>query len=214
MTDFHPSRKELDVVNGIFQLSQNAVDKLVIYYRLLVQWQAKTNLVAPSTLGQFWQRHVADSLQLYSLYPDARQWTDLGSGAGFPGMVLAILLSEAEEGSVRLVESVQKKSAFLRKVANETGASATIYSIRIESAAKQMDEAQIITARALASLDKLLSLTEGHIGGERFAVFHKGREFKREIEQCRGKWSFDLVVVPSKIDPESVLLEVRNARLI
>src|SRR5680860_487393 len=178
MNDPYPSAKELEFLNRILPLSDDAVGKLAVYHQLLMRWQAKTNLVGPSTLAQFWQRHVADSLQLYALYREVKQWTDLGSGGGFPGMVLAIMLADIDSGSVRLIESVQKKCAFLRKVANETGAAASIHPMRIESAAKQLEQAQIITARALASLDELLLLTNGYINDPRFAVFYKGRDYQ------------------------------------
>lgn len=216
MQDFLPSDKELSLLNSIHPLDEDAIEKLSIYHRTLVQWQKKTNLVAPSTLEFFWQRHVADSLQVLELYPEIKHWTDIGSGGGFPGLILAILLGQKNtkqpnSRNVNLVESIQKKCVFLRKVANDTKAAASIFANRIESSTKQLEEAEAISARALASLEKLLELTEGHIIGRRFAVFHKGRDYQREIEECNGKWNFDLVVHKSKIDVESVILEVRNA---
>lgn len=216
MQEYLPSSKEISLLNSIYPLDDNALEKLSIYHRTLVQWQKKTNLVAPSTLEFFWSRHVADSLQILALYPNINYWTDIGSGGGFPGMVLAIMLGIRNEdrpdsSNVNMVESIQKKCVFLRKVSNETNAAASIHANRIESSAKQFESAQAVSARALASLDKLLILTEGHILGARFAVFHKGRDFQREIEECNGKWNFDLVVHNSKIDAESVILEVRDA---
>lgn len=216
MQEYLPTDKELALLNSIYPLNEDAIEKLSIYHRTLVQWQKKTNLVAPSTLEFFWQRHVADSLQVLALYPDIKQWTDIGSGGGFPGLVLAILLGqknidEPNSCNVNMVESIQKKCVFLRKVANDTKAAASIFTNRIESSAKQFKEAQAVSARALASLEKLLDLTQGHIIGPRFAVFHKGRDYQREIEECNGKWNFDLVVHKSKIDAESVIIEIRNA---
>lgn len=211
MQDFMPSSRELKLLQSIYSLDDEALNKLALYRKILTQWQSKTNLVAPSTLEFFWERHVADSLQILALYPDVKYWTDIGSGGGFPGMVLAIMLGQQGEGNVNMVESIQKKCSFLRKVANETDAAAKIYVSRIESCTKQFTEAEAISARALASLDKLLELTEGHIVGPRFGIFHKGRDYRREIEECNGKWAFDLVVQNSKIDAESVILEIRNA---
>ncbi|PCH51121.1 MAG: 16S rRNA (guanine(527)-N(7))-methyltransferase RsmG [Hyphomicrobiales bacterium] len=215
MQDYMPSDKELSLLNSIYPLEDSVLEKLSTYHRILVQWQKKTNLVAPSTLQFFWQRHVADSLQILALYPKIKYWTDIGSGGGFPGLILAIILGhqylEPDSCNVNLVESIQKKCVFLRKVANETNAAAKIHVKRIESASKQFEEAEAVSARALASLEKLLNLTEGHIIGPRFAAFHKGRDYQREIEECNGKWNFDLVVHKSKIDVESVILEVRNA---
>lgn len=216
MQDYMPSDNELALLNSIYPLDERALERLSIYHRTLLQWQKKTNLVAPSTLEYFWQRHVADSLQVLALYPNIKNWTDIGSGGGFPGMVLAIMLGIKNEEApntcnVNMVESIQKKCVFLRKVANETNAAANVFANRIESSAKQFETAEAISARALASLDKLLNLTDGHIQGGRFAVFHKGRDYQREIEECNGKWKFDLVVHNSKIDAESVVLEIRNA---
>lgn len=211
MQDFMPSNKELKLLQSIYPLNDITIGKLALYHKILLQWQSKTNLVAPSTLEYFWERHVADSLQILALYPDVKYWTDIGSGGGFPGMVLAIMLGQRGAGNVNMIESIQKKCAFLRKVANETNAAAKIYANRIESSAKQFTESEAISARALASLEKLLELTEGHIVGSRFAVFHKGRDYRREIEECNGKWKFDLVIQNSEIDAESVILEVRNA---
>lgn len=209
-----PTSKERKLLDSIYELENAEIEKLAQYRAILLQWQKKTNLVAPSTLEFFWERHVADSIQVLAHYGHVRTWTDIGSGGGFPGMVMAILLGHKNAGKVCLVESIQKKAAFLRKVANDTNASAEVCAQRIESSAKQFEQADAISARALASLEKLLDFTDGYIQGDRFAVFHKGRDFQREIEECNGKWSFDLVVKKSKIDVESVLLEIHNAKRI
>lgn len=190
-----------------------------MYEGLLRQWQAKTNLVAPSTLDQFWSRHVADSLQLVALSPRTRFWCDIGSGGGLPGLVLAIVMKQLTEtdgqpANVHLVESIQKKCAFLRRVAVETGSPARIHPMRIESAAKQLSDCDIITARALASLNTLLSMTGEYLVNGRRALFHKGREYRKELEECHGQWNFDLIVHPGKVDKESVILEISNVRAV
>lgn len=205
----------IDNLNQIYPVSRETFSKLAQYKLLLEQWQKKTNLVAPSTLEQFWSRHVADSLQLIKLSPETTYWTDIGSGGGFPGLVIGMMMAEKAkadevEANVNLIESIQKKCAFLRRVSLETQSPAHVFPIRIESASKQLSEASVITARALASLDRLLSLTDGHICGSRKALFHKGRDYLKEIEECRGKWTFDLIIHPSVIDPESVVLELSN----
>jgi 16S rRNA (guanine527-N7)-methyltransferase len=209
-------RGTVELLQEIYPVSRETISRLEIYHRLLVKWQAKTNLVAPSTLHHFWDRHVADSLQLIDLSTGTRNWTDIGSGGGFPGMVIAIVMEQIRDvdGStprVCLVESIGKKCAFLRQVANECGVQAEISKTRIESATKQLLQASVVTARALASTEKLLTLTEGAILGERKALFHKGRGYEKELADCRGKWRFDLLVHPSRIDAESVVLEISNA---
>lgn len=210
MASLEPANSELDLLNDIYPINDAILSDLMIYHKLLLQWQAKTNLVAPSTLDQFWKRHIADSLQIFALHPTETQWTDIGSGGGLPGLVIGILLKDKANGTIRLVESIQKKCAFLRRVAVETKSPIEINALRIESASKQLKAANIITARALASLDKLFDLTQDALQDNRKALFHKGRDFEREIEECNGKWKFDLIVHKSKIDAESVMLEVQN----
>lgn len=214
MRDFMPNSAELELLNSIYSIDEMTVERLSIYHQLLVQWQAKTNLIAPSTLPEFWTRHVADSLQIFALKSDRLQWADIGSGGGFPGLVIGILLADKPGSQIRLVESIQKKCAFLRSVSIKTNARTQVCPTRIESASKQLAQANIITARALASLDKLFGLTNGLICDGSTALFHKGRDFNREIEECRGKWKFDLIVHKSKIDAESVVLEIENVSLI
>jgi 16S rRNA (guanine527-N7)-methyltransferase len=213
----YPAQPIVDMLQRIYPVSRETIDRLVQYEKLLRQWQAKTNLVAPSTLEDFWTRHIADSLQILAISPKTHHWTDIGSGGGLPGIVIAILMKqvtdmERVQTSVHLVESIQKKCAFLRRVSIETGIDPEIHSIRIESATKQLEACEVVTARALASLPKLLELTECTIQGERKALFHKGRDYLREIEDCDGQWNFDLVVHKSKVDDASVILELSNVR--
>lgn len=225
---FQPTREILELLNSIYPVSRETILRLSIYHALLYKWQAKTNLVAPGTLPDYWKRHVADSLQLFSLTRNSpatlpHRWIDLGSGGGFPGLVLASLFAaesrEDEIFSIVLVESIQKKCAFLRRVIAECGINAEfdiaqVECNRIESVTERFESAEVITARALASLEKLLDLTGEHLmakgSGPGRALFHKGRDYQREIQESRGKWEFDLLVHPSRIDPESVILEISN----
>lgn len=204
-----------DFLNRIHPVSRETFADLETYRSLLATWQAKTNLVSPGTLNAFWTRHVGDSLQVLAVMPRANHWIDLGSGAGFPGLVIAIANKSRAERSHVLVESNHKKCAFLRLVARETGAQATIVNDRIESAAKQYAARQpspeVVTARALAPLRRLLELAEPLLGTGAAGLFHKGRDFRSEVEDCRGLWQFDLVIHESRIEAGSVLLEVRNA---
>jgi 16S rRNA (guanine527-N7)-methyltransferase len=211
---FAPEREELELLRQIYPVSRETIERLETYRRLLETWQAKTNLVAPNTLAQFWSRHVADSLQVKRICPDVLRFADLGSGGGFPGMVIAIANAGVRDAEHHLVESLAKKCAFLRSVARETGASVIIHNERIESAAERIaalpSPPQIVTARALAPLKALLGLAEPMIKAGAKGIFHKGREYVREIEECRGLWRFDLVVHDSKVETGSVLLEVAN----
>ena len=207
-----PGKADLQYLCDVYTVSRETVHRLETYGGLLAAWQQKTNLVAPSTLDQFWRRHVADSLQCLALKPETTIWADLGSGGGFPGMAIAVANAGTPERQHHLVESIHKKCAFLREVARQAGARATVHCERIESAAKRIAELpqppQVVTARALASLDKLLALAEPLLDAGAVALFHKGREFEAELRECNGLWRFDLIVHPSRIEADSVLLEI------
>jgi len=205
---------ENKALQAIWPVSRETIQRLEIYRQLLERWQTKTNLVSPATLPDFWIRHVADSLLVKRIAPDAMRFADFGTGGGFPGMVLAILHAD-QHGSVHsLVESSQKKCAFLRTVALETGSHVAICNERIESASKRLLASnvriEVVTARALSSMVKLMELAEPLLLRGAKAIFHKGRDYRSELEECNGLWRYDLVVHESGIEPGSVLLEVRN----
>lgn len=207
-----PVKADLEFLHTVYPVSRETMQRLETYGSLLAAWQQKTNLVAPSTLDHFWRRHVADSLQCLALKPETSVWADLGSGGGFPGLAIAVANAGRPDRQHHLVESIHKKCAFLREVARHTGARATVHCERIESAAKGIAELpqppQIVTARALTSLDKLLALSEPLLAAGAIALFHKGREFEAELRECNGLWRFDLIVHPSRIEADSVLLEI------
>jgi 16S rRNA (guanine527-N7)-methyltransferase len=202
------------MLSAIWPVSRETIERLETYRLLLERWQAKTNLVSPGTLSDFWIRHVADSLLVKRIAPHALRFADFGSGGGFPGMVLAIVQAEMPDARHFLIESNQKKCAFLRVVAHETGAPAKVYNDRIESVTKRIvgsdAKIEIVTARALAPMAKLLDLAEPLLAAGAVGLFHKGREYRSELEECNGLWRYDLVVHESGIEPGSVLLEVRN----
>ena len=227
-----------------FGVSRETLDRLVTYEKLLRQWQKAVNLVAPSTLGDVWHRHFADSAQLVPLAPRARTWVDLGSGAGFPGLVVAILLmdrtgmsfpsllagegtttSELEEARrITLIESDTRKCAFLREVVRQTGISpghqagsppglaVEILSIRIENGTTQsrLQAPEVVSARALAPLDKLLSLAAPLFTPNTVGLFLKGREAEAEIEAAGKAWKFDVSLVPSMTDASGRIVVVRQ----
>jgi 16S rRNA (guanine527-N7)-methyltransferase len=168
------------------------------------------NLVAPSTLAEVWSRHIVDSAQIYSLFPGPRIWADLGSGGGFPGIVTGILLAGDGGGWVHLVESNNKKAAFLRTAILETGARASVHAIRIEEAPVAVPHCDAISARALADLDLLMDfgLPWAQRNPDLRFFLHKGRDYQREIDKALGRWDFDLVKHASVVEPDSVVLEL------
>lgn len=193
-------------------VSRETSDRLVRFEALVLKWQRSINLIAPSTVDSIRVRHVLDSLQLVRLTPEPKIWLDMGSGAGFPGLVTAICLAEKGAGWVHLVESNNKKAAFLRTAIAETGARASVHPIRVEAAAERLDGIQAISARALSSLDELMAMADlvqqRSPGLE--CWFHKGLDYGEEVARARGHWSFDLVEHPSRVLEGSVILEIHR----
>lgn len=174
------------------------------------KWSGRINLAAPSTLQDFWNRHVLDSAQLMPLAAGATRWVDLGSGGGFPGAVVAILLTERAGAMISLIESNRKKAAFLQTTLARLGAPARILPLRIEHAAEATGPAEIVTARALAPMSALLELAEPWLRTGARALFHKGRDFRTEVANCRDAWNLDLLEHRSLVDGDSVILDISN----
>ncbi|MGJ8569102.1 MAG: 16S rRNA (guanine(527)-N(7))-methyltransferase RsmG [Hoeflea sp.] len=193
-------------------VSRETWEKLRVYAALVRKWQASINLISPNTLPDLWDRHVLDSLQLYRLKPDPVTWLDMGSGAGFPGLVTAICLSERQQGWVNLVESNNKKAAFLRQVIVETGARASVHPIRVEAASAKLNDVDAISARALASLPELLNYGAlfSKNGVSLPMWFHKGLDYREEVRSARDLWCFDLVEHQSLAQDGSAILEISN----
>ena len=198
----------------VFSVSHETVERLTAYEALLRQWQRVVNLVAPSTLDEIWPRHFADCAQLTTLAPNALKWLDLGSGAGFPGLVIAIMMANHQNRSVHLVESNNRKCAFLSEVARRTAIAVTIHEERIEDVARgeQVTGVDVVTARALAPLDRLLGLTEGFFSDDTIGLFLKGREAEREMEEARGRAGFSFRAIPGRVHAEGRIIEVRRVR--
>ena len=150
--------------------------------------------------------------KIASLHKLGGKWVDIGSGGGLPGIILAVFLTEAGAEPIHLVESNGKKAAFLRSALTETGAKGTIINQRVESAFARVGKADIVTARALSSLSALFAMTEGWLSHGATGLFHKGREFQREIDEARGGWDFDLIEHPSVVEGDSVILEISNLK--
>lgn len=191
-------------------VSRETLDRLHRYAALLVKWNPAINLVSKASLTQLWQRHIADSAQIFALAPQgARHWADLGSGGGFPGLVVAILAAEhAPDMRVSLVESDARKAAFLAAAARETGVQPQIHSARIEALPPL--QADVLSARALAALPALCGFAERHLAAGGLALFPKGAQYAIEIAEARKFWRFDLAQSPSKTDTEAVILEIRG----
>lgn len=205
-------RDGIEAVRAVLPVSRETAARLEAYVALIRRWQPAQNLVSSHTLDEIWRRHIADSAQLVALFPDAVSWIDIGSGAGLPGMVTAILLADRPGARVACVESNQRKCAFLRAAIRETGAAAVVHEGRIESVLKQWREpADFISARALASFARLLDLTEPLTARGVAAAFHKGEDFDAELAEASQSWALDLVKHKSLIDPTSSIIEVRHA---
>jgi 16S rRNA (guanine527-N7)-methyltransferase len=195
------------------RVSRETLDKLEHFAALFQKWAKSINLVAPSTLEDLWQRHIVDSLQIIRLSPSPKTWVDLGSGGGFPGVITAICLSEFSDGWVHLVESNNKKAAFLRIALNETGARGSVHPIRIEQAPSVIPRCDAVSARALSDLTQLLDYCTPWMLEETsntVAFFHKGRDYQQEVDKAVSRFQFDLVKHASVVEPDSVVLEIAN----
>jgi 16S rRNA (guanine527-N7)-methyltransferase len=193
--------------------SREIAPRLDRYVAALLQWQATTNLVAPSTIPDLWSRHIADSLQLLRLAPDATRWVDLGSGGGFPGLIIACALADKPGAIVHLVESNLKKAAFLREAVRLTGASARVHAVRIEDFVDGFDESvEIVTARALASLDNLLDKAYPLLKRGAQALFLKGQDVEAELTAATKYWTIDAELIPSITDAGGRIVKVRSAQ--
>ncbi|MBE3112292.1 MAG: 16S rRNA (guanine(527)-N(7))-methyltransferase RsmG [Acidobacteria bacterium] len=194
----------------VLKVPRETIHRLEHFAELLGHWQKTTNLVASSTLASLWSRHFADSAQLLNLAPDARLWLDLGSGAGFPGLVIAILGSGTPGFQMHLVEANAKKCAFLAEVVRATNAPVEIHPVRIEDFAASADTIRpdIVSARALAPLPRLLGLAAPFFGAETWGLFLKGREAEEEISAARAQWDADFRLHPSLTSRDGKIVEV------
>src|SRR4051812_34785774 len=179
---------------------------------LLFKWQDATNLVAPATIAEVWTRHIADSGQLLALAPGARTWADLGSGAGFPGLVIACAMADHPGAIVHLVESNQKKSAFLREATRILGIPAIVHAERIEDFVRATTQPfDVVTARALAPLDKLIGYASPLLKTGALGLFPKGQDVESELTTASKSWTIVTELVPSVTDPRARIVVVRTA---
>ncbi|GGF75955.1 hypothetical protein GCM10007301_39920 [Azorhizobium oxalatiphilum] len=194
-------------------VSRETFSRLEILSDLLTRWQKTINLVAPNTIPELWDRHIADSLQLVAHAPDTvTEWADLGSGGGFPGLVVAAVLAERPGARVTLVESDTRKAAFLREASRAANLPTRIVPERIEQASQKLAEGtQVVSARALAPLPKLLELAEPFLAAGALGLFPKGRDWERELTDARKGWTLDLNLHRSLGDPQGRILAVTSA---
>jgi 16S rRNA (guanine527-N7)-methyltransferase len=190
-------------------VSRETEERLDRYVELLLHWQSTVNLVSPSTLRELWTRHVADSLQLIPLAPQARIWADLGSGGGFPGLPIA--LAGKAVTRVHLIESNGKKAAFLREVVRVMGARAVVHQERAEKFGESCAETvHVVTARAVAPLKTLCNQAFPLLRGGAIGLFPKGQDVDVELTDAAKYWRLDASKVPSKTSPAGSIVVIRN----
>jgi 16S rRNA (guanine527-N7)-methyltransferase len=194
-------------------VSDNALARLDKFAALLRQWQSCVNLIGASTVGQVWTRHIADSLQMIRLAPEAKTWIDLGSGAGFPGIPIACALAETAGVQVHLIESIGKKATFLREAVRITETPATVHAERIEKFGDSFNgTADIVTARALAPLKSLCELAYPFIAKGAIGLFHKGQDVAAELTESAKYWSVTADLEPSLTSREGRIVVVRGLK--
>ncbi len=191
-------------------VSRETAQALDLYVAQLTRWQTVKNLVGPATLAEVWQRHVADALQLLTIAPEARRWLDLGSGAGIPGLILAIAGRGRSGFHVELVESNARKCAFLSETARLTGAPVTVHNARIEAVIGRRSGIDIVCARALAPLTQLLAWSEPLLTSGTVGLFPKGRDAAAELTEAEDAWTFTRDLIPSRTDSQARIVRVTS----
>lgn len=184
-------------------VSRETLARLQTYARLLVEWQDRLNLIGPSTIPDLWRRHMWDSAQVAD-HVSGKVWLDLGTGAGFPGLVLALM----GKGQVHLSEKSPKKCLFLRSVVKETQAPAVVHEGRAEDL--KLPPIDVIVSRACAPLPRLLAMAHPFFGKHTVALFHKGLNLDDELTEATKYWNIFYKVIPSVTDPRGRLLRVES----
>jgi 16S rRNA (guanine527-N7)-methyltransferase len=195
---------------GEQNVSRETMEALQAFEALVKRWNAAINLVSKASLPVLWDRHIVDSAQLFKHLPaNAQHWADLGAGGGFPGIVLAILARGAGRTlKLTLVESDTRKATFLRQAVQALGLSVNVVNERIESLERL--GADVVSARALASLDALLRFAAQHLREGGIAIFPKGARYSEELQAARAQWAFDVETHASQSEPGAAILIIRN----
>ncbi len=185
------------------------IDDLETFIDRLTEANVVMNLVGPDTLPDVWNRHIRDSAQLLDLAPEARTWADLGAGAGFPGVVLAILLKGRPDAHVWLIDSLGKRCRFLQEVVDALALPATVINGRAEEQSLKVD---VVTARAVAPMEKLLAYAQPYLQRGAQGLFLKGEKAEAELIEARRVWHFDSDLSVSRSDPRGRIVSVRSLR--
>lgn len=190
-------------------VSRETLERLETYATLLRKWNPKINLVSPKSLDDLWSRHIVDSVQIYEQAEHFETWTDIGSGGGFPGLVCAIIGHEKNKrASFTLIESDTRKCVFMKEVVRTTGIECAVINDRIENVPPMGSD--ILSARALTSLNGLMSYADLHLSKQGLALFPKGKNWEEEVREARQEWHFDMNVVKSVTDSQAVILRVKG----
>lgn len=190
-------------------VSRETIEDLQRFVHLIAKWNPSINLVSKSSLTDIWERHIWDAVQIIDFVGYSTEWADLGSGGGFPGIVLATLAKHSHpEMRVTLVESDQRKSTFLRTAIRELSLNATVLAERIE--AVESLNASRVSARALADLDQLLGYGYQHVADGGICIFPKGQSWEKEISDAKRNWSFSFEAHKSKTSPNSAILTIKD----
>jgi 16S rRNA (guanine527-N7)-methyltransferase len=192
-------------------VSRETEERLAAFAALVRKWNPAINLVSKTDAGQIWQRHILDSAQLFALAPQARLWADLGSGGGFPGLVIAILARQHNPGlSVHLMEADRRKATFLAQAIRQLDLTAVLHVTRIDEL--QPLGADVVSARALAPLPLLCGLAQRHLAVGGVALFPKGEGVAAELRDCAGLWQMEVTQIPSLTRADGVILKIRGLR--
>jgi 16S rRNA (guanine527-N7)-methyltransferase len=210
LTNIDKYQSLIDVAGPV---SRETFDGIEAFESMFRTWAKRINLAANSTLEDLWTRHILDSAQLASLAPSAAlRWLDLGSGGGFPGLVLAFLLKERAGAQIDLIESNHKKAGFLQAAIGQFSLPGRVHARRIGDEIKGLGRPDVVTARALAPLPALLDLASPWLSSGTTGLLHKGRDYGREIQESSLLWQYDLVEHRSRVDADSVILEISNLK--
>ncbi|MDX2274274.1 MAG: 16S rRNA (guanine(527)-N(7))-methyltransferase RsmG [Hyphomonadaceae bacterium] len=197
-------------------VSREAAERLEMHRRLVLDWSERMNLMGPKELEpeRYWRRHVLDCAQLVRIAPNARRWVDLGSGAGFPGIILGCLMADHAEGQVHLVEATGKKARFLEEAAKTIGLPVRVFNLRIEDFGFGEGPYDVVTARALAPLLRILEHAKPILDRGAQGLFHKGADFDAELAAATNALSggaYRADVLESLSDPRGRIVRIRKA---
>ncbi|WP_298841877.1 16S rRNA (guanine(527)-N(7))-methyltransferase RsmG [uncultured Roseobacter sp.] len=194
-----------------FDVSRETMERLEALHDLVLKWTPRINLISKSSVQHLWDRHIWDSAQIIPLEFPGDAWVDIGSGGGFPGLVAAVFAKERFPARyTRMIESDQRKAAFLRTVIRELDLNASVLVARIEEAVPE--NADVLSARALADLTNLLGFAERHLKPDGTAVFFKGESWQKEVSAAQESWSFSLVSHTSISNPAAAVLEIKEIK--